>query len=300
MTTTQANAIVRLEASRSVLSRARRFFQTWPVFPSLILAVLITCALFAPLIAQHDPLVGDLRAPNTPPSWYPEGSAKYLIGTDPLGRDLLSRVIFGARISMLVAAIVLSLGAVSGTSIGLIAGYYGGQTDEVLMRFVDFTLAIPFILVALTVVIVLGQSLTVIIILLVIFGWGGFARQVRAETLSLRTADYVALAKVAGASTPQIIYRHILPGVINTIIVVATLRVGTLILTESILSYLGVGVPPPTPSWGSMVSDGRDYLDTAWWVSFAPGMAIFLTVLAFNFLGDWARDRFDPRLRQLV
>lgn len=295
-----ARAIGRLKESQSLASRARRFLRTWPLFPLLILAVLIICALFAPLIAPHDPLVGDLRAPNTPPAWYPEGSTKYLIGTDTLGRDLLSRVIFGARISLIVASIVLSLGAVGGTLVGLIAGYYGGEVDEILMRFVDFTLAIPFILVALTVVIVLGQSLAVIIILLAIFGWGGFARQVRAETLSLRTRDYVALARVAGASTRQILYRHIFPGVVNTIIVVATLRVGTLILTESILSFLGVGVPPPTPSWGSMVSDGRDYLDTAWWISFAPGMAIFLTVLGFNFLGDWMRDRFDPRLRQLV
>lgn len=295
-----ARAIARLPQTRTWPLRVGRFFRTWPVFPLCILAVLLSCALFAPLIAPHDPLVGDLRAPTVAPAWYPEGSAKYLLGTDTLGRDLLSRVIFGARISFIVAAIVLSLGAVGGTVVGLIAGYYGGETDEILMRFVDFTLAIPFILVALTVVIVLGQSLAVIIVLLAIFGWGGFARQVRAEALSLRTRDYVALAKVAGASTPQILYRHIFPGVVNTIIVVATLRVGTLILTESILSFLGVGVPPPTPSWGSMVSDGRDYLDTAWWISFAPGMAIFLTVLGFNFLGDWVRDRFDPRLRQLV
>lgn len=293
-------AIDRRESRTSLPDRIWRFFRTWPVFPLFILAVLISCALFAPLIAPHDPLVGDLRAPTVPPAWYPEGSTKYLIGTDTLGRDLLSRVIFGARISLIVASIVLGLGAVGGTLVGLVAGYYGGEVDEILMRLVDFTLAIPFILVALTVVIVLGQSLTVIIILLAIFGWGGFARQVRAETLSLRTRDYVALAKVAGASTRQILYRHIFPGVVNTIIVVATLRVGTLILTESILSFLGVGVPPPTPSWGSMVSDGRDYLDTAWWISFAPGMAIFLTVLGFNFLGDWVRDRFDPRLRQLV
>jgi len=295
-----AQAAKVLDARQSRRDRVWRFFRTWPVLPLAILTVLISCALFAPLIAPHDPLVGDLRAPTMQPAWYPEGSSKYLIGTDTLGRDILSRVIFGARISLIVAAVVLGLGAVGGSLFGLVAGYYGGQVDEVLMRFVDFTLAVPFILIALVVVIVLGQSLTVIIVLLAVFGWGGFARQVRAETLSLRTRDYVALAKVAGAGTAQILYRHILPGVVNTLIVVATLRVGTLILTESILSFLGVGVPPPTPSWGSMVSDGRDYLDTAWWISFAPGLAIFLTVLGFNFLGDWMRDRFDPRLRQLV
>ena len=191
-------------------------------------------------------------------------------------------------------------GAIGGSVIGLISGYFAGQVDELLMRVVDLSLAIPFILVALTVLIVLGQSLTVIILLLIMFSWGGFARQVRAETLSLRTLDYIALAKVAGAGPLLILSKHILPGVINTIIVVSTLQVGSLILTESILSFLGVGIPAPTPAWGVMVADGRAYLDTAWWLALFPGLAIFLTVLAFNFLGDWLRDRFDPRLRQIA
>ena len=271
----------------------------WPVIPAVILVVLVACAIFAPLLAPHNHLWGDLRATNVPPAWLEGGSAKYLLGTDNLGRDLLSRIIYGARISLQVAAIVLVFGAVGGTVVGLVSGYLGGQVDEVLMRFVDLSLAIPFILVALTVLIVLGQSLEVIIALLILFSWGGFARQVRAETLSLRTLDYISLAKVAGAGTTLILYKHILPGVVNTIIVVATLQVGSLILTESILSFLGVGVQAPTPAWGLMVSDGRDYLDTAWWIALFPGMAIFLTVLAFNFIGDWLRDRFDPRLRQL-
>ena len=280
-------------------SRTYRFLREWPVIPGLILTVLIVCAIFAPLLAPHNERHGDLRAPNVPPAWLEEGTSKYIFGTDALGRDLLSRIIFGARISLVVAATVLGTGAVGGTVIGLIAGYFGGQVDEILMRFVDFTLAIPFILVALAVIIVFGQSLTIIIVLLAMVSWGGFARQIRAEALSIRTLDYVALAKVAGAGSSRIIYRHVLPGVINTCIIIATLRVGTLILTESILSFLGVGVPPPTPAWGTMVSDGRDYLDSAWWIAVFPGMAIFLTVLAFNFLGDWLRDRLVPRLRQL-
>ena len=227
------------------------------------------------------------------------GTADYLLGADPLGRDILARVMFGARISMMIAAIVLSIGAVMGLAVGLTAGYFGGDVDEILMRFVDLTLAVPFILVALVAVIVFGQSFTLIIILLVIFAWNGIARQVRAETLSLKTRDYVALAKVAGAPTLWILYRHIMPGLINTVLVVASLRLGGLILTEASLSFLGVGIPPPTPAWGLMVAEGRQYVKIAWWVSFFPGLAIMLTVLAFNFLGDWLRDRFDPRLRQL-
>ena len=263
------------------------------------MAVLVVCAIFAPLIAPHDPLIGDLRAPNTPPIWYSEGSAKYILGTDTLGRDVLSRAIFGARISLIIVSIVLSTGAVFGTTIGLLAGYYGGHVDEILMRFVDLTLAVPFILVALVVVIVLGQSLTIIIVLISILTWSGFSRQVRAEVLSLRTRDYVALAKVAGASDVMILYKHILPGVLNTVIVIATLNVANVILAEAVLSFLGVGVPPPTPAWGAMISDGRDFLGTAWWLAFFPGIAIFLTVVAFNFTGDWLRDKLDPRLRQL-
>ncbi len=271
----------------------------WPVIPGIILVVLIVCAIFAPLLTTHNHEWGDLRAINTPPAWLEGGTLKYWLGTDDLGRDILTRIIFGARISLQIAAIVLVFGAVGGAVVGLVAGYFAGQVDELLMRFVDLSLAIPFILVALAVLIVFGQSLEVIIFLLILFSWGGFARQVRAETLSLRTLDYVALAKVAGAGPLLILSKHILPGVINTIIVIATLQVGGLILTESILSYLGVGIPPPTPAWGVMVADGRDYLDTAWWIALFPGLAIFLTVLAFNFLGDWFRDRFDPRLRQL-
>jgi peptide/nickel transport system permease protein len=298
-TKSRAISTARPDPGRGLPSRIYRFFREWPVIPMIILVVLVTCAIFAPLLAPHNERYGDLRAPNIPPAWLEGGTSKYILGTDTLGRDLLSRMIFGARISLVVAATVLSTGAIGGTAIGLIAGYFGGQVDELLMRFVDFTLAIPFILIALAVIIVFGQSLTIIIVLLAVVSWGGFARQIRAEALTIRTLDYIALAKVAGAGSSRIMYRHVLPGVVNTIIIIATLRVGTLILTESILSFLGVGVPPPTPAWGTMVSDGRDYLDSAWWIAVFPGMAIFLTVLAFNFLGDWLRDRLDPRLRQL-
>lgn len=267
--------------------------------PMAIVVLLAVSAVFAPLIAPYDPTQGDLNRRNIPPMWDAEGTATHVLGTDPLGRDILSRLVFGARISLLIAVIVLSFGAIGGTTLGLVAGYYGGQIDEVAMRFVDLTLAIPFILVALVVVIVLGQSLFVIIGLLVVFSWSGFARHTRAETLQIKTMDYVAMANVAGSSTMRILYRHILPGVLNTIVIVTTLSIGGLILTESTLSFLGVGVPPPTPAWGLMVADGRTYITAAWWVTVFPGIAILITVLSMNFLGDWLRDRWDPRLRQV-
>lgn len=240
-----------------------------------------------------------LRDRNAPPIWDEQGSSEYILGADYLGRDILSRVIHGARVSLVVAAVSLSAGLLVGVSLGLISGYFGGHTDEFIMRLVDITQAIPYILVALVLIIVLGQSFPVLLGILALSTWSGFTRQVRAETLALRETDYVALAKVAGASSFRIMYRHILPGTANTVIVIATLRVGSLILLEATLSYLGAGLPPPTPAWGAMIADGRDYLATAWWVAFFPGVAIFLVVMALNFLGDWMRDRFDPRLRQL-
>ncbi|MFN3973932.1 MAG: ABC transporter permease, partial [Dehalococcoidia bacterium] len=182
---------------------------------------------------------------------------------------------------------------------GLIAGYFGGVVDELISRMVDIWLSLPFIVVALAAVILFGQSFSVMIGLLALLAWAPFVRNVRAEVMVLKTKDYVALAKVAGASVPRILVTHILPGVLNTVIVIATLRVGQLILFEAILSFLGAGIPPPTPAWGVMVADGRNYVHDAWWVSFFPGLAIFLVVMSLNFLGDWVRDRFDPRLRQL-
>ena len=277
----------------------RRFIREWPLVPLALLSVIMVFAVFASVISGYDPTFGELTDRLIPPAWYEEGSTAHLLGTDPLGRDVMTRIMHGARISLMVAGIVLSAGAICGTVLGMISGWFGGVIDEIIQRFVEFTIALPFILVALVVVIVLGARLEVIILLLVIFSWGGFTRQVRGETLQLKNMDYIALAKIAGASTTRILARHILPGVINTVMVLVSLSVGTLIITESVLSYLGVGIPPPTPAWGVMVSDGRNYIVDASWVSFYPGLAILFTVLAFNFLGDWIRDRLDPRLRQL-
>jgi peptide/nickel transport system permease protein len=243
--------------------------------------------------------MNDLYARNAPPVWYAKGTSKYLLGADPIGRDLLSRLMHGARISMMVVAVALISGTVVGTALGLVAGYFGGILDEFIMRIVDIWLGLPFVLVALTIAVVLGASLTTMMALLALMTWAGFVRNVRAEVLSLKTRDYVALATVAGASTTRILVWHLLPGVINTVLVLASLRCGQLILTEAFLSYLGAGIPPPTPTWGSMIADGREYLRQAWWVSIFPGVAILLTVMSLNFLGDWLRDRLDPKLRQL-
>lgn len=236
----------------------------------------------------------------------PGGDSGHWLGTDQTGRDILSRIIHGARVSLLVTAVSLSSGLVVGTVLGLVAGYadqifprFGNHIDETIMRIVEITYAVPTILIALVIVIVFGQSFAVLLALLAFVAWNAFPRNVRAEVLSLKTSDYVALAKVAGAGPLRIMFVHIFPGVINTILVISTLRVGQLILTEAILSFLGAGIPPPRPAWGAMVADGREYLADAWWISLFPGVCIFLVVMALNFLGDWMRDRFDPRLRQL-
>lgn len=227
------------------------------------------------------------------------GSTKYLLGTDQLGRDILSRIIHGARISLIVAAVTLGVGGGIGVLVGLLSGWYGGWIDEFLMRLVDIILALPLILVALVLVVAVGQSFEMIIAVLALWIWPRFARMIRGEVLLIKTLDYVALARVAGASTSRILRVHLFPGTINTLIVVATLQVGIVILVEATLSFLGAGVPPPDPAWGSMVADGRDRLVDAWWVATMPGLAILITLFSLNLFGDWLRDTLDPKLRQM-
>ncbi len=281
------------------ISRKFRSLRRWPTIPIFLLALVVFGGVAAPWISPHDPRKGDLADRNQPPIWLSGGSTTYLLGTDQLGRDMLSRIIHGARISLVVAAVTLGIGGTIGVALGLAAGWYGGWVDELAMRLVDIKLALPTILVALVLVSVLGQSFAVIVAVMAIWIWPRFARMVRAEVLQLKTMDYVALAKVSGASTLRILIFHIFPGVTNTLIVVATLQVGIVILLESTLSFLGAGVPPPTPAWGSMVSDGRDQLAEFWWISTLPGLAIMLTVMSLNLFGDWLRDALDPRLRQM-
>ena len=227
------------------------------------------------------------------------GIGRYLLGTDKNGRDILSRIIHGARISLIVAAIAIGIAGVIGTSLGIMAGYYGHLVDAVIMRLVDISLSIPIILMALVLVAALGASFKTIIIVLIIFLWAQYARQCRGETLTVRVQDYVARAKVSGASDARIMLRHVFPNVFNSLVVLATLQVGFVIILESTLSFLGAGIPRPTPAWGLMVADGRELIITQWWVSLVPGVAIMLTVMSMNLLGDWLRDRLDPKQRQV-
>jgi len=273
-------------------------FRRWPISSIIILSILVVMGVFAPIIAPYGASDMTLENRHVPPVFF-GGTWDHILGTDPLGRDILSRLIYGARISLFVSGIALISGGLIGTVIGLVSGYAGGTTDEVLMRIVDIKFSLPLILIALALALILGPSLELLLGLLAFLIWGGFARQVRGEVLLLKELDYVAMAKVSGASTFRILYKHIFPGVLNTVVVVATLQVGSVILAEASLSFLGAGVPPPTPTWGAMVSAGRLYLDIAWWDALIPGVAILLTVLAFTLLGDWLRDRVDPRLRQI-
>ena len=297
---------------RNLLSAGWAFVRAWPIIPGAVVVLMIITAVFAPLVAPSDPRKQSLADSRHAPVWLgnPElterdiarGTEKaglYRLGADELGRDVLTRVVFGARLSLQIVAVALTSGVLVGTLLGLFAGYWGGWIDEIIMRLVDFWLALPFILVALVVAIVWGQSLMIMLGLLALLAWSPFVRNIRAEVLTLKELDYVNMARVAGATGSRIMIRHLLPGVFNTVVVIATLRVGSLILAEASLSFLGVGIPPPTPAWGLMVAEGRQWLTTAWWISFFPGLAIFLVVMSLNFFGDWLRDKLDPRLRQV-
>lgn len=291
------------------LSGSWHFVRRWPVVPIVVLVFLAILAVFAPLIAPFDPNEQDLYRNLARPFWYNEfyetdrlGSqleTRHVLGADKFGRDVFSRVVFGTRVSLAVALVSMASGTILGAWAGITTGYYGGLFDELMTRFVDVWNALPFLLIALVVSITVGQGVMIMMVLLVMLTWVGLVRNVRAEVFSLKTRDYVLAAKVSGASDIRIMYRHILPGITNLLLVLASLRVGGLILTEASLSFLGVGIPSRIPSWGQMISDGQDTLDEAWWISFFPGLGIFLTVMSMNFLGDWIRDRTDPRLRQL-
>lgn len=227
------------------------------------------------------------------------GQTTYLLGTDKVGRDILSRIIYGSRISIIVAAIAIVIAGTIGTALGITAGYFSGWVDALIMRLVDISLSIPIILMALVLVAALGASFKTIVIVLVIFLWAQYARQARGETLTVRVQDYVSRAKVSGASNARIMLRHVFPNVFNSIVVLATLQVGFVIILESTLSFLGAGIPRPQPAWGLMVADGRELIITHWWVSLFPGVAIMLVVMSMNLMGDWLRDRLDPKQRQV-
>jgi peptide/nickel transport system permease protein len=282
------------------LARAVRQARRYPVVPVAILTFLLVIpAILAHQVAPYDPLKGSLAKRLKPPVWQQGGSIEHPLGTDKLGRDIVSRIIHGARVSLMVSLVAIFVGGAIGTTLGLISGYFGGWVDSVLMRLVDISLSLPTILLALVLVAAVGPSFGTVIAVLVILLWARYARLVRGETLGIKERDFIARARVAGASHTRIMTRYIFPNVVNSLIVLATLQVGYVILLESALSFLGAGLPRPTPAWGLMIADGRELIVTAWWVSMFPGLAIMLTVLSLNLLGDWLRDHLDPKLRNV-
>ena len=279
--------------------RASIFTQLTFIIPAFVLAVLLFIAIFAPVVAPHPPNKMSLTKRLQPPAFVMGGSRAHILGTDKLGRDILSRAIYGARVSLSVSLLVILITSTCGTILGITAGYLGGRVDGLIMRITDVSLCFPALLLAMLLAVSLGPSFLTVVLSMSILGWAPYARLIRGETLKLREADFIAQARIIGSSALRIMVRHIFPNIINPLIIMMTLSVGMLILTESTLSFLGFGIPPPTPSWGSMVSDGRSLIERAWWISFFPGIAIGLVVLSGNFLGDWLRDKLDPRLRQI-
>jgi peptide/nickel transport system permease protein len=264
----------------------------------MVLGVMVS-AIFAPLLSPHDPILQDVEKRLLPPVWQNGGDPAYLLGTDHLGRDIVSRLIYGARISIVVSVSAVAFSAFLGTFIGLLSGFYGGKVDSVFMRLADVQLAFPFILLAIAIIAVLGPNLRNIIIVMGITGWVIYARVVRAEVLSLREKEFITSVKALGGSNRRIIFQHLLPNVIPPIIVIVTLEMARMIIMEAALSFLGLGIQPPTPTWGGMLADGRVYLVTSWWLATFPGLVIMLVVLGINLLGNWLRDILDPRLTHL-
>jgi peptide/nickel transport system permease protein len=281
-----------------MVRRRLRSVQELPLAALAVLAVFVLIGIFAGQVAPHDPLAIDIPMRLQPPA-FETGLWLHPLGTDELGRDVLSRVIFGARLSLAVGAVALIVGAVAGVAIGITAGYTGGITDVVLMRLTDLALSYPVILLALLLTVVFGPGPGNVIAAIAFVLWARFARVVRGQTLVIRELGYVLLARVAGASPLRIGFVHILPNVASQVIVLASLQAGAVILLEASLSFLGAGLPPPDPDWGSMIAAGRQYVVTAWWLPTVPGIAIMLLVLSLNMFGDWLRDRLDPRLRNL-
>ena len=266
-----------------------------PVFSALVVLAMVIAAIFAPWIVPHDPSFQNFIVSLQPPVWQDGGTWSHPLGTDNLGRDIYSRLIYGARLSLTIALFAILLAGTIGIALGLLAGYLGGIADSLIMRVVDAFLAMPFILMALAIVAALGPSTFNIIVIMAVTNWPRYARLVRGEVLSLKQTDFVLLARVAGLPAWKIAVKHILPNISNSILVLATLDIGRVIILESSLSFLGVGIQPPDVSWGLMLSDGRSYMGVAWWLTVMGGVAILISVLCVNVLGDWLRDRFDPR-----
>ena len=275
--------------------KLKKVFKRIPKTAAAIILLLFICALFSPWIAPHDPIEQNLASALKPPFWEKGGTTAHLLGTDNLGRDILSRIVYGSRVSIIVGFAGVLLSGVVGMFLGIIAGYFGGKIDAVIMRLTDMMLSLPYILIAIAIIGAIGPSLTNIIIVLGITQWVGYTRIIRFEAMSLSKSEFIEMAIISGNRWWRILLVHILPNVLNTAIVLATLDVGKMIIFEAAMSFLGLGVRPPTPTWGGMLADGRVYLTFAWWIATFPGIAIAITVLGGNLLGDWLRDELDPR-----
>lgn len=288
-----------LPSRRGTVRRFRQLLSVVPLGSLVILLIFGFCAVLAPWISPHDPTEQNLIGAVQPPAWDAEGSSEHLLGTDLLGRDVLSRIIHGTRLTAQLSIAAVAISFAFGTLLGLVAGYSGRWTETVIMRFVDFMLAMPNILIGLIFAATFGGGFMTILVILVITGWVQYTRVVRGQVLSLREREYVELARVAGMSGPMIMWKHLLPNLSGTLIVLATLNAASVILFEAALSFLGIGMQPPSASWGLMLSDGREALSVAPWLATYPGLAIMFTVLSLNLMGDRLRDHFDPHLRQV-
>jgi peptide/nickel transport system permease protein len=285
-----------IDATPMRAARRRRLLPRRPaaLIGLAILAIVVLLAIFAPLVAPFDPNDQDVSLRLSPPF---QSGSPYLLGTDQVGRDVLSRIIYGTRVALLVGIASVAISGAIGITLGLLSGFYGGLVDDVIGWLANVELAFPFILLAIAVVAVIGSGLTNLIVVLSIVAWVVYARIVRAETLAVRDLEFIQAARVIGVGDARILFRHILPNVLTPVIVIATFEVARMIISEASLSFLGLGVEPRIPSWGSMLADGRQYLSTGWWIATFPGLGIMLTVLAINLVGDWLRDVLDPRLQ---
>lgn len=281
-------------ASGAPIARPRR--HRVAALAGAFLALVILAAVAAPLVAPHPPGRQQIARRLTPPAWMRGGSADYPLGADQLGRDVASRILFGARISLTVAVLAVGIAAAVGVSLGVVAGYYGGWADRILARLADIQLAFPLTLLVITLIAILGPGLVNVVAALGLGGWAAYFRMTRAQVLVVRQMEYVMAAQCLGVPDARIAWRHVLPNAVSPLIVLASFSVAQVIILESALSFLGLGVQPPTPTWGGMLADSRDYLAIAWWLAAFPGLALTLTVLAVNLVGDWVRDRLDPRL----
>jgi peptide/nickel transport system permease protein len=283
------------EATSAIRSRLLRL--RWGLAASAVLLLVVASAIFAPLISPHDPLSVNIRHRLAPPAWMEGGAPEHLLGTDQVGRDLLSRIIYGGRVSLVIGACAVLIAATIGVLLGLGAGYFGGRIDWTIMTVINVMLTFPFVLLALAVISVLGPSLTNMILVLGVAGWPIYARVIRAETMAIREREFVLAGRALGMSHARIVFRQIAPNLISAIVVIATLQVAQVIIFESFLSFLGLGIQPPTPAWGNMLGEGRVYMLNSWWIATFPGLAIFVTTLVINLMGNALRDWLDPHLK---